>query len=321
MGNWVVFPASLPLINSNMFCKQSTNRWIVGAAVTVFGLVGLNSQFAFTSVSSFGSGHLRATNFATHPRPTAGVLDNRASSTLLAPCSIGSILLLAGALALRRATIIRHAQTPKKMQLEQIPRPENLLESPKFPPFQGSSGGYVSRSTKERHAMTWVAPSQKVFEMPTGGCAVMNKGDNLIYFRKKEHCICLTKALRKQKINDIKVYRIQKDGTVLFMHPLDGLWPEQATNGRPLTNWRPFPTGSNPQGGALKWSKYHGKAYEADPLTRLFVRARAYAFADQESLFPLPVPEGWVENAEQKAAYDQKLSDAISKVQDLPPVQ
>merc|ERR1711972_1061765 len=97
-----------------------------------------------------------------------------------------------------------------------------------------------------------------------------NKGENLCYFRKKEQCIAVGKALRKKKIENYKIYRIAKDGTVTFLHPSD-----------------------------VKWTKYHMKSFEADPLTTMFVKARVKAFADVENLFALPNPTGWVDVTEE----------------------
>ncbi|CAK0803541.1 unnamed protein product, partial [Prorocentrum cordatum] len=88
----------------------------------------------------------------------------------------------------------------------------DLLESPKFPMFMGGTNGYMSKGTRERHAITWTAKEAFVFEMPILGVAVMNKGENLCYFRKKEQCIALGKQLRKMKIENYKIYRLKKDG-------------------------------------------------------------------------------------------------------------
>merc|ERR1712226_868530 len=125
----------------------------------------------------------------------------------------------------------------------------------------------MSKSTRERHAITWTAKEEFLFEMPTSGIAITNKGENLCYFRKKEQCIALSKQLRKMKIENFKIYRITKDGEVIFMHPADGVFPEKVNKGRVQVNGRPFSIGENPQPGLLKFTKYHGKPYEADPLT------------------------------------------------------
>jgi len=300
--------------------RQHSQLWIVVAGSTLLGLFFFNGSTAFTSASSLHAApRLRAASYMTQSPAMPDATAGGSSSSFLATCSAGSMLLVAGAIAMKRTAVIRHVNAPKKIKLEQIPRPENLLESPKFPLFQGTTDGYLARSTRERHAITWVAKDERCFEMPTGGCAMMNKGDNLCYFRKKEQAIFLSKCLRKLKISDIKIYRIKKDGTVVFMHPLDGLWPENQTTGRPLVNWRPFPISGNPQSGSVMWSKYHQKAYEVDPLTSMFVRARIEAFADQESLFPLPNPEGWVLNEDLDEA-NRKFTDACNQVPDLPKI-
>merc|ERR1712207_49440 len=149
----------------------------------------------------------------------------------------------------------------------------------------GAAGGYMSRATKERHAITWT-----------------DKGENLCYFRKKEQCIAVGKALRKMKIENYKIYRIAKDGTVTFMHPADGVFPEKVNKGRVQVNGRPFSIGQNCKPADVKWTKYHMKSYEADPLTTMFVKARVRAFADVENLFALPNPTGWADTSESETA-------------------
>merc|ERR1712072_3254 len=146
----------------------------------------------------------------------------------------------------------------------------------------------MSKATRERHAITWTAKEEATFELPTTGWAVMNKGENLCYFRKKEQCIALGKQLRKMKIDDYKVYRIKKDGTVIFMHPADGVFPEKVNKGRIQVNGRPFTTCQNACSSDLKFTKYHMKSFEADPLTTYFIRARLDSYNDVENLFVLP---------------------------------
>merc|ERR1712039_710698 len=145
--------------------------------------------------------------------------------------------------------------------------------------YMGAAGGYMSRSTKERHAITWTAKEEALIEFPTGVAAMMNKGENLAYFRKKEQCIAVGKALRKMKIENYKVYRIARDGTVQFMHPADGVFPEKVNKGRVQVNGRPFNIGQSPKTVELRYTKYDEKTYEADHLTTLFVKARCDAFA------------------------------------------
>jgi photosystem I subunit 2 len=49
------------------------------------------------------------------------------------------------------------------------------------------------------------------FELPTGGAAEMNEGENIMYFSRKEQCLALGTQLRtkfKPRIEDFKIYRI-----------------------------------------------------------------------------------------------------------------
>jgi len=232
-----------------------------------------------------------------------------------AACSGGCVLAAAGAAVTRRSRAARHAaKKSEKLTIPMdIPRPEDLLESPKFPLFMGSTGGYMSKATKERHAITWTAKESVPFVMPTGGsCAVMNKGENLCYFRKKEQCIALGKQLRKMKIDNYKIYRLAKDGTVTFMHPADGVFPDKVNKGRVQVNGRPWSIGNNPNPANLKYTKYHGKSYEADPLTTMFVKARMAAFEDQENLYPLPNPYAMIDAKDEEEYIKQIQQDLKS---------
>merc|ERR1712107_17693 len=131
-----------------------------------------------------------------------------------------------------------------------------------------------------------MGPMAQEFELPTGTTAIMNKGENLCYFRKKEQCIMVGKQLRTMKIQNYKIYRLAKDGTVTFLHPADGVFPEMVNKGRVQVNGRPFTVGQNPQPGTLKWTKYHMKTYEADALTTMFVKARLKAWVTRRTSSP-----------------------------------
>ena len=222
----------------------------VGVAAVVLGATAVT----FVVPSSSAGRSLRAP--ATQPAAAFGASAESSLYGSLCTAAGGAALLAVGAAVVRRAE-------SKEIVVEAIPRPEDLLESPKFPMFEGGTGGYMSRSSRERHAITWSAKEQVKFEMPTGGYAIMNKGENLCYFRKKEQCIALGKQLRKMKIENYKIYRLKKDGTVIFMHPADGVFPEKVNKGRVQVNGRPFTIRSNPQQSELKWTKYNMKSYDA----------------------------------------------------------
>merc|ERR1719145_17416 len=87
---------------------------------------------------------------------------------LAASSAAASLLIAAGAAATKRGSLARRAAEGKEIAEATIPRPEDLLESPKFPMYMGSAGGYMSRSTKERHAITWTAKEEAPIELPTG---------------------------------------------------------------------------------------------------------------------------------------------------------
>ncbi len=129
--------------------------------------------------------------------------------------------------------------------------------SGKTPLFGGSTGGLLKAAEEEeKYAITWTGKKQQVFEMPTGGAAVMNEGENLLYLARKEQCLALGAQLRKFKITDYKIYRVS-GGSSTFLHPADGVFPEKVNEGRAAVRFVPRNIGSNPNPSQLKFS---GKA-------------------------------------------------------------
>lgn len=60
------------------------------------------------------------------------------------------------------------------------------------PIFGGSTGGWLrAAEVEEKYAITWVSNKEEIFEMPTGGAAVMREGENLVYLARKEQCLAL----------------------------------------------------------------------------------------------------------------------------------
>jgi len=58
----------------------------------------------------------------------------------------------------------------------------------KFPKHIGSTGGLLnSAETEEKYAICWNSSKEQAFELPTGGAAVMNEGDNIMYFLGKNN--------------------------------------------------------------------------------------------------------------------------------------
>lgn len=102
------------------------------------------------------------------------------------------------------------------------------------PTFGGSTGGWLrAAEIEEKYAITWTSKKEQIFEMPTGGAAIMRDGENLLYLAKKEQCLALSRQLKSSfKITDFKIYRIFPNGEVQYLHPKDGVVPEKVNAGR-----------------------------------------------------------------------------------------
>jgi photosystem I subunit 2 len=127
-----------------------------------------------------------------------------------------------------------------------------------LPKHIGSTGGLLnSAETEEKYAITWTSSSEQVFELPTGGAAVMHAGENLMYFARKEQCLALGTQLRtkfKPRIEDYKIYRIFPGGDTEFLHPKDGVFPEKVNEGRTMVGHNARRIGANPNPSALKFT-------------------------------------------------------------------
>jgi photosystem I subunit 2 len=125
------------------------------------------------------------------------------------------------------------------------------------PLFGGSTGGLLTKAlVEEKYAITWTSPKKQVFEMPTGGAATMNEGENLLYLARKEQCIALGgQQLRsKFKITNYKIYRVFPNGEIEYLHPADGVFPEKVNEGREAVGKIDRNIGSNPQPPTIKFS-------------------------------------------------------------------
>jgi photosystem I subunit II len=128
-----------------------------------------------------------------------------------------------------------------------------------FPEFGGSTGGWLEAAeTEEKYVMTWTNADKaksNIFEMPTGGAAIMKDGPNLVYFARKEQCLALGKQLRTNfKINDYRVFRLFPSGEIQFIHPKDGVFPEKVNAGRVAVGKREFSIGKNPNPASVKFT-------------------------------------------------------------------
>ena len=135
---------------------------------------------------------------------------------------------------------------------------EEIKLSGKTPQFGGSTGGLLTKAeVEEKYAITWTSSKEQVFEMPTGGAAIMNEGENLLYLARKEQCLALGAQLRtkfKPKIQDYKIYRIFPSGETQYLHPADGVFPEKVNEGREYNGKKDRRIGQNPQPATIKFS-------------------------------------------------------------------
>ncbi|KAF9607618.1 hypothetical protein IFM89_037546 [Coptis chinensis] len=111
--------------------------------------------------------------------------------------------------------------------------PPQLDPNTPSPIFGGSTGGLLRKAqVEEFYVITWDSPKEQVFEMPTGGAAIMRQGPNLLKLARKEQCLALGTRLRsKYKIN-YQFYRVFPNGEVQYLHPKDGVYPEKVNPGR-----------------------------------------------------------------------------------------
>ncbi|KAG0466910.1 hypothetical protein HPP92_018490 [Vanilla planifolia] len=113
--------------------------------------------------------------------------------------------------------------------------PPDLDPNTPSPIFGGSTGGLLRKAqVEEFYVITWDSPKEQVFEMPTGGAAIMREGPNLLKLARKEQCLALGTRLRsKYKIN-YRFYRVFPNGEVQYLHPKDGVYPEKVNPGESI---------------------------------------------------------------------------------------
>ena len=125
------------------------------------------------------------------------------------------------------------------------------------PIFGGSTGGWLrAAQIEEKYAITWSSAKSQIFEMPTGGAAIMRTGQNLLYLARKEQCLALGTQLRafKPRIEEFKIYRIFPGGDIEFLHPKDGVFSEKVNEGREKVGHNPRRIGENPNPAGLKFT-------------------------------------------------------------------
>ncbi|KAK9813263.1 hypothetical protein WJX72_011635 [[Myrmecia] bisecta] len=153
----------------------------------------------------------------------------------------------------RRIVVRAETEAPKK---EKAPwKPPSLDPSSPSPIFGGSTGGLLRKAqTEEFYVITWDAKKEQIFEMPTGGAAIMRQGPNLLKLARKEQCLALLTQLRNKFKTDGQFYRVFPNGEVQYLHPKDGVYPEKVNAGRQVVNANDRRIGQNPQPVSVKFT-------------------------------------------------------------------
>merc|ERR1712151_810844 len=135
----------------------------------------------------------------------------------------------------KKLSISIYAKTAKK---DDVPwSPPNLDANSPSPIFGGSLGGLMNKAKYEEfYVITWNAKKEEIFEMPTGGAAIMRQGPNLLKLARKEQCQALLTQLRTKFKTDACYYRVFPNGEVQYLHPKDGVYPEKVNAGRVQAN-------------------------------------------------------------------------------------
>ncbi|XP_042491479.1 photosystem I reaction center subunit II, chloroplastic-like [Macadamia integrifolia] len=111
--------------------------------------------------------------------------------------------------------------------------PPQLDPSTPSPIFSGSTGGLLRKAqVEEFYVITWESPKEQIFEMPTGGAAIMRESPNLLKLARKEQCLALGTRLRSKYKIKCQFYRVFPNGEVQYLHPKDGVYPEKVNPGR-----------------------------------------------------------------------------------------
>lgn len=117
------------------------------------------------------------------------------------------------------------------------------------------AGGLLRQAqVEEFHVITWESKKEQIFEMPTGGAAIMRQGPNLLKLARKEQCLALLTQLRTKFKIDGNIFRVFPNGEVQFLHPKDGTYPEKVNAGRTGANNNMRRIGQNVSPSSVKFT-------------------------------------------------------------------
>nr|ABK96248.1 unknown [Populus trichocarpa x Populus deltoides] len=129
-----------------------------------------------------------------------------------------------------RLLLQRKKQLQKRLQWDLLHRSWTRVPHHQF---LVSTGGLLRKAqVEEFYVITWDSPKEQIFEMPTGGAAIMREGPNLLKLARKEQCLALGTRLRSKYKIKYQFYRVFPNGEVQYLHPKDGVYPEKVNPGR-----------------------------------------------------------------------------------------
>merc|ERR1719238_136964 len=159
----------------------------------------------------------------------------------------------AAAPAMSRRCLVVRAEAQEKKAPWSVPVLDPNTPSPIF---GGSTGGLLRKAqVEEFYVITWESKKEQIFEMPTGGAAIMRQGPNLLKLARKEQCLALLTQLRTKFKQDGCIYRVFPNGEVQYLHPKDGVYPEKVNAGRVGVNNPDRRIGQNPEPASVKFGK------------------------------------------------------------------
>ncbi|KAL3160208.1 hypothetical protein ABBQ32_010967 [Trebouxia sp. C0010 RCD-2024] len=161
--------------------------------------------------------------------------------------------------------VVAAAETKEKAPAKKEKEDKGPFKAPALDPstpspiFGGSTGGLLRKAqVEEFYVITWDAKKEQIFEMPTGGAAIMRQGPNLLKLARKEQCLALLSQLRNKFKTDGQFYRVFPNGEVQYLHPKDGVYPEKVNKGREAVGAVDRRIGANPNPINVKFTGYRG---------------------------------------------------------------
>ncbi|KAJ4955895.1 hypothetical protein NE237_012678 [Protea cynaroides] len=126
--------------------------------------------------------------------------------------------------------------TPRTLNLsvsQRTIRAAAAEEKTAAPEKEAPVGGLLRKAqVEEFYVITWESPKEQIFELPTGGAAIMREGPNLLKLARKEQRLALGTRLRPKYKIKYQFYRVFPNGEVQYLHPKDGVYPEKVNPGR-----------------------------------------------------------------------------------------